>query len=247
MTSANENAPISDDCQFDLLVDGELTESKRRELLSGLDDEPGGWRRCALAFLEAQSWKQEFGAMVGDPAAKPRAGRRAWRPPLSVVAGTVLAIAASFLAALWLAGPMRAVWRSGIPAARPPGNTLVSTEGVEAPGSTAGPAETHPPALPEQPRSDSAKVWMVDVPGSQGPEGQRRPIPLLAVERDHLDEDWLQSFALPVPPELVKQLSEVGLRLEQRRELLPYWMKDGRRLIVPVEEVEIRCVGRPTF
>ena len=46
-----------DDSRFDRLVDGELSEEERRELLAGLDAEPGGWRRCALAFLESQCWK----------------------------------------------------------------------------------------------------------------------------------------------------------------------------------------------
>ena len=48
----------TDDTRFDRLVDDELSEEERRELLGRLDDEPGGWRRCALAFLEAQCWKQ---------------------------------------------------------------------------------------------------------------------------------------------------------------------------------------------
>jgi hypothetical protein len=45
---------------IDLLVDGELPEAARCELLSQLEREPEGWRRLALAFLEAQSWKQAF-------------------------------------------------------------------------------------------------------------------------------------------------------------------------------------------
>ena len=52
------------DRRLDLLVDGELDENDRRELLRGLDREPDGWRRCAMAFLEAQTWKQALGAIV---------------------------------------------------------------------------------------------------------------------------------------------------------------------------------------
>lgn len=35
-----------DDSRCDRLVDGELSEEERRELLASLDKEPGGWRHC---------------------------------------------------------------------------------------------------------------------------------------------------------------------------------------------------------
>ena len=47
----------NDDSRFDRLVDGELNDTERHQLLASLDDEPGGWRSCALAFLEAQAWR----------------------------------------------------------------------------------------------------------------------------------------------------------------------------------------------
>src|SRR5271157_3352130 len=89
----------------DLLVDGELSESDRRALLLQLEHEPDGWRRCALAFLEAQCWKAELGQVV-PPAAPARAvpasqaepieQRQSWRQ----YAATTLAMSASFLIAL---------------------------------------------------------------------------------------------------------------------------------------------------
>jgi hypothetical protein len=45
-------------------VDGELPDAERRALLLRLDTEPDGWRRCALAFLEAQNWREAFGPLV---------------------------------------------------------------------------------------------------------------------------------------------------------------------------------------
>ena len=50
--------------QVDLLVDGEMDEADRRALLLQLEHEPDGWRRCAMAFLEAQCWKAELGKMA---------------------------------------------------------------------------------------------------------------------------------------------------------------------------------------
>src|SRR5437588_9921152 len=66
-----------DDRLLDQLVDGELPDTARRALLLRLEGEPDGWRRCALAFLEAQSWRATFAPLAvpvreevrsGDPA-----------------------------------------------------------------------------------------------------------------------------------------------------------------------------------
>ncbi len=45
---------------IDRLVGGELPEDARRALLLRLDAAPDGWRQCALAFLEAQMWRESF-------------------------------------------------------------------------------------------------------------------------------------------------------------------------------------------
>ena len=49
---------------LDRLVDGELSEVQRRELLSTADHRPEGWRQIALSFLEAQCWGQTLGQMA---------------------------------------------------------------------------------------------------------------------------------------------------------------------------------------
>ena len=54
---------------LDRLVDGELDGARRRELLEALDRQSGGWRQCALAFLEAQSWGDALTDYVRAPAA----------------------------------------------------------------------------------------------------------------------------------------------------------------------------------
>ena len=113
MSEFDENIhPAAPEPRIDMLVDGELSEADRRALLLQLEHDPDGWRRCALAFLEAQCWKAELGQMAAPaapqqhepvaqavPAASPaRAiGRwRSWRQHLA----TTLSIAASFLIAL---------------------------------------------------------------------------------------------------------------------------------------------------
>ena len=65
-----------DDGVFDRLVDGELDDAEQRALIASLDDRPAGWRRCSLAFLEAQNWRRDFSGMVAPVEA---AARRASR------------------------------------------------------------------------------------------------------------------------------------------------------------------------
>src|SRR5262245_40091078 len=87
---------------LDRLVDGELSQAQRRELIASLDDEPGGWRRCALAFLEAQNFRWQLSRMAAEPivaqavAISPAKASRAGR------FGRFLALAASLLFAFAL-------------------------------------------------------------------------------------------------------------------------------------------------
>lgn len=111
------NQPANPEALVDRLVDGELGEADRRELLLQLEHEPDGWRRCALAFLEAQCWKAELGQMVPPPApqaalaapvsrAEPAGRWQSWRQYVA----TTLTMAASFLIALVLGMGLRGTW-----------------------------------------------------------------------------------------------------------------------------------------
>ena len=62
MNERFESAASVDLCAIDRLVDGELTAGEERSLLTALEFQPDAWRRCALAFLEARSWKKELAA-----------------------------------------------------------------------------------------------------------------------------------------------------------------------------------------
>src|SRR3569833_1057092 len=123
MNTPNMNPEAVNDAVLDSLVDGELNEDDRRQLLVQLESEPSGWRRCALAFLEAQRWRREMTVFARPPVAAPRApasqvptassaspvpspspatrgGQVPWWTARNF--GTLLAVAASFVVALGL-------------------------------------------------------------------------------------------------------------------------------------------------
>ena len=113
----NEIHDRNDDMRFDRLVDGEMSAEEYRSTLAGLDDEPGEWRRCAMAFLEAQALKQDLGDLRESAVCthtQQAAPAKASLPKASLTFAKywpmLLAMAASFLVAFGLGYAWRAPW-----------------------------------------------------------------------------------------------------------------------------------------
>ncbi len=219
------------DRNIDLLVDGELSEADRRTLLLQLEHEPNGWRRCALAFLEAQCWKTELGRVV-PPATAATASVAPAAPalPLETVGrpqtwrrytATALTIAASFLLAV--------VVVHGWPSGPHSGATLEKT-------------------VENTPAVKTADDWkMVDLNVANSSGGQPQAIKVAAQRRDTLDRDLLDRTPGAISPELQQAFEQSGHRVVQQREIIPIQMKDGQLFVVPVDHVEIHYVGRPAL
>lgn len=240
MNVNNDNMP-SDDSRFDRLVDGELSERQRRDLLAGLDNEPGGWRRCALAFLEAQCWKRALDGLAGPAGAGVQPRRRpAWSRPV----GTLLAMAACFLVAFWVGSAVQHVRQDG----------SVGPAGTPAEFARAA-ADHRTPVSPDVPDRGlagmtrrapaAANPWRtvtVSAPAGMGPA-----LRLPAVERDHLDPQWLQSLPPAIPNDVMQAFSRTGHQIEQHRQLVPVPLDDGRQLVMPVDNVKVHYVGNETY
>ncbi len=245
MNRMGDNTSNVTDEQLDRLVDGELSEPQRRELLSGLDKEPEGWRRCALAFLAAQSWRDAMGAMLREPpetarSATPSSSPR--RPAWLRRHETLLATAASFAVALVVGSVVR-------PMFFPPGGPAPSLTQLAADVPSQSPVATQPTVSPWSgqpagPGAAPATPWrMVTVSLPDGPQGTREPIELPAVEQDRWNGDWLGNLPQALPPAMVQALQQSGRQVQQSRQLVPIPMEDGRRLVVPVDQIDIHYVG----
>ncbi len=254
MRKNNCEIPTGDDTRFDRLVDGELGEAERRELLVGLDREPGEWRRCALAFLEGQCWKQAVGQVANLPpeqvvslpdsppvASLPPPPRSPWPRR----AGTVLAMAASFLAALWLVSSTRqarfgqgnvpiGMRTTDVATARPFGAGPEQIDGGR-------PGELSPGDMPSGPW----RLVTLSTPASGSVPGRSLRLP--AIERDSLDDDWVRNLPPAIPDEVLQALVRTGHQVQQRRELVPVPLEDGRRLVVPVDQVEVHYTGNRAY
>jgi hypothetical protein len=238
---------------FDRLVDGELSESQHRELLASLDQEPDGWRRCALAFLEAQCWKKELGDLrqtlpIGSPttALISQPGKRKSSP--FRLPGTLLAMSACFLLALgagvlWQqSGNRLGGILDGGGANQIAGNVGRQSATVT---STSGAQTAVAQATPQPDNTAGPWQWVRLSPAGSTDSDQTVQLP--AIQRDRMDEQWLQSLPSPIPENVLQALRRNGYAVQTQQELMPMPLTDGRRLVVPVDQVELQYVGNPTY
>jgi hypothetical protein len=251
--TTSEPEPFDRQQLLDLLVDGELDAARRRELLSWCRHDPEGWRRCALAFLEAQSWRQELSAAaqpgavavpaVALPAARSESLKtrplRFWIGPLAMAASFFLAFSLGLLWRGWAPGEPRIADQrpmdsgqvaSNEQSEQPPRGQLAGGQGSALAGGQ-GPASR-----------PLANVRLV----VDGPQGASQEIELPVMEGGSLDE-LLSGQGSAIPAEVQRALERLGHRVRQRRQLVPFDLEDGRRLIVPVDEIDVHPAGDWTF
>jgi hypothetical protein len=200
---------------LDRLVDGELAPHDRGQLLAALDDEPGAWRRCALAFLEAQSFRWQLSRAAAEPIlaqARGQAPRSAARRQ-ALWGGGFLALAASLAAAFVL------------------GTRYQATTPIEAPIAKVA---TPPPAAQDSaPANPWQTVTLTPVDGGGEP-----------IELRVRDDAQASAESLTGRPRLFGNLSrnleQAGWRVDRRQGVLPIDLSDGRQLVVPIEEVDLK-------
>jgi hypothetical protein len=225
----------------DMLVDGELSEPRRRELLRGLEHAPDGWRRCALAFLEAQCWRKELGGMAGEAQARrepPQPStplKRSWtRWP------RVVALAASLL----IAAGAGVLWRDVGSRWAPGGGQFAAGVTEPLPKDASRPARSELAGGGPQ----SAAPWeMVTLTSAGGGPPASPPLRLPAQPRDRIDDEWLRSLPAAIPPDVLRALENTGHEVRQSRQVLGLPLPDGRRLVVPLDQVEMEYRGRPAY
>ena len=206
------------DSAIDRLVDGDLNESDRREILLALEEDPDGWRRCALAFLEDQSWREAlaYPASVGPKVASIPPSPPSIRPPTRWIRRA--SMVASLLALSFAAGRFS------------PGNPRVEVSRADSPK----PVETIPEPIRE--------VGYIDfVDGSSGETPPRR-LPILS--GPGLDEKMFRDRPPTVPDYVRARLERQGYQVKERRKLVSITLEDGRRVSIPMDEVELDYVGQ---
>jgi len=228
---------FSIESRLERLVDGELSPEEYRALLTSLEEDPGLWRQCALAFLEAQALGQELGNVRRALDVRESGPLTSEVAPSTSTAWDklqiLLAVAASFLVAfgLGLAVPkilslMQERARGGNMNGQP---QVVLTEGrdsIDAP--------------PEAVRYVGDVRLLVD--GSTDGSEEAGRVPVYDVGRDVAQ--FLTGEDSALGPEMLELLRQSGFEVRHDQQYFPAPLEDGRQIIVPVEGFQITPVSR---
>jgi hypothetical protein len=202
------------------LVDDELDPTERRALLARFEREPDGWRRCALAFLESQSWREALVLRAEPPASgvnglpktllpppgesTPTPSPRRWRRLAAIVAGWIVAFAAG-----WMTG----------------GGSRETTPGM-ASRTTQAPRDSQP--------DREANI------------ASTRP-PVAITEVSVFNVRRLPEAASPAPETIRRSLEHWGFQVEPHQGLVSVKLKDGRHVALPVDALKFRYIGGRTL
>ncbi|MBC8872495.1 MAG: hypothetical protein H8E44_23935 [Planctomycetes bacterium] len=236
-----DDSPREDDQRFDRLVDGELSPKEYNDLLRSLDQQPDGWRRCALAFIEAQALRQELGGLVGEaPMPSQPASLSVHETKQPRRWPGLVAIAASFLLAFGLGVMFRGGW-PGVDLDTE-GMSIAEDERPESPDPLDREADIVRTPTPkvDQPGQHRGNVRLVfDRPDGSGSEAFEAP--LYDYSREH---EWmLSNDRFQVPPEVRRILQRMGREVRSDQQVVPLETEDGQRVLIPFRQLEITPVG----
>jgi hypothetical protein len=221
------------DIKLDRLVDGELSQQEYGSVLSSLENEQDGWKRCALAFLESQALKQELPALVSDASAAATANQVEVSQLSSPVRAERywpqwLAVAASLFLMFWLGR----------------GSIVPTTDALPAPGAGQV-ARTEPSGSLPSSRTLPHQGEMTLV--LNGADGQSREVELPVLNGEQVDPSEVLAQEIDIPQDLIDALQASGHRIERYRELVPIRLDRERQVVVPVDRVRVVPANRPTF
>ncbi|HEY2883538.1 MAG TPA: hypothetical protein VGJ15_13920 [Pirellulales bacterium] len=252
MNEMQELPNFADDWQtwLDRLVDAELTDDQQRHLLLAMEGQPDAWRRCALAFIEAQTLRREFRGLIESSPASDRAlsatvalstdVSKVQRGRFQRQSVRWFSVAASFLVAFVLGTAARGLWpQHGSENSVP---TLIAAAGNHTGSAITSTAANAQQSAGSEITPVTARTYHVKVPSDDGQSEQTVEVPL--IEGNEKTVESLLSQQNPLLSEAALQtLSSTGHQVEQRRTFYPVQLEDGRQAIVPVDYAEVRDPG----
>jgi hypothetical protein len=257
MTDLAKPTP-ADDGFFDRIVDGELTPAELRTAIDRLDLESDGWKRCALAFLEAQCWSEAVRSMGQSARAADECRTLSLTMPTSSSIST---------RGRWIRGPIAAGvvaasfamgWMGHAARPRPAAESTAAALAGAIPGTIASrspldppnPKSTLPPEMVRpaawQPDDTQSLPTLNDVIRAVGrvhvgPESAGAEVPILA--GPGINEQWLRNQPPPLTEDGQVALQRHGYQVDQSRRLVTTTLADGRYVTIPIDEVKIRYTG----
>jgi hypothetical protein len=257
MTELDPPKPLRD-AFIDRIVDGELTPAELRAAIDRLDHEPDAWKRCALAFLEAQCWRESLQA-IGQPSRLPVDARTSSvslatapstrRPAIWLRRATLAAtVAASFVLG-WAAQ----TWRPLIDPDRD--SPAMARNLTVQPAQESATSSLDEPPLPARTVSDSpgedrsppnpTEIVREVATLLIRSETAQTEVPILA--GPGIDSEWIKNQPPPISEHEQVVFQRHGYQVDQRRRLISGTLSDGRRVTVPIDHVQIHYTGNQTL
>jgi len=226
-----------DDALLDRLVDGELSGDEQRELLASLEQQPDGWRRCALAFLESQAWRKEMRGLVA-PVSRDNVALAA----LSTEAPKDSRRSSPRFSSSWLTAAAALLLAFGL------GHQLGAYDRADPLDAELAQQSQSPTSTTDAPQFDRSGDAVTLVVNDQRGVPQRVRVPL--IEARQLGVEFAEAPQWSSSPELVQRLREQGLGLAARRRYLPIQFEEQNQtipMIVPVDDAVVTPVSRPVY
>jgi hypothetical protein len=243
------------------LVDGELDTHERRRLLQRCDEEPQQWRTLALCLLEEQAFGKEVALFVNDTVENrltdsdipvvPANNLAASKSHSDHAWGQLALAAALFIAVGFFTGYGLRSQNLGTTGQAA---SLANGKGTElSTGSTnvvaIAPNENHQEslgsaALADRPREVGELRFVSDHVSDQlnsNPPNQFG-VPIYEVRADHIQQMMEQQFRQI--NEWNQQNMKRGVQIDWQPEMLESQLPDGRAVVVPINQWNVRPLGQ---
>ncbi len=217
--------------QIDRLVDGELDNSERNILLLQAEETTGVWRQIALAYVEAQKWKESFSQLLSESVTEPKI-----IPATSRKSRWVTIVAAGVAVALLLLFVGRQGYRMG----------KIKTEHQFVHQQTGQqqklPEDFSKPTIQFISTHYQPETTMLQFKHPDTGEITEQEVMVIDPENrpSYLDE-WIykNEGEQPLPAELQRKLRQQGIKASMTRRFYTVPLEDGRQAIVPVDSTRL--------
>lgn len=267
--SAGQPAPEQEQRLIDRLVDGELSDSERRRFLQGLDDDPAQWRQVALGFIESQCCAEacdEITSLLSEdiPCCVPFLGAQQSceqetsenRPAVSAAAFNAAAERSAtancntansgsretsetvhrrvmrylpVVASVAVAFTLGFIAQSRYSDWANRASQRLPTPGMISGVPAASPVATH--------------LSKVNNTVDGLPEIPVRTVNLPLVRGSKSTNSWLKQSDRVVSPDMEESFYRYGHLVSEKKRVYRVQLKDGRRVLVPVKDIELKFIG----
>ncbi len=228
-----------DPVRLQALVDGECSAAERRRLLNEIDNQPERWRELALALLEEQTFRNEIRLMRSEASMVKRTETNLNSPnslvgDQDVFSGRVMkrwyavpVLAACLMLSVGIA--IGRVMRGGVGSFQwgiNSGDMLVENQTTN----------TNPTGLTQDEYEKTLPVADLRTPSS----GYEIPV----YDVNHVDPALVYAKRAYEIEKAKEQLRRKGYDVDLQHNYLTGQLQDGRKVVVPIQEVGLRPYGQ---